>query len=111
MIASPKPVPLLFSLFLSTTWLYLSKIVSWYFFSIPIPVSSTVIYGFSFVYSGNFLANVEVDMFYNSRVQIGINPFDFSWLLKENEEFQSPEAVLVYSPNGMTGMSHIYHNL
>ena len=69
------------------------------------------IYGFSFVYSGNFLANVEVDMFYNSRVQIGINPFDFSWLLKENEEFQSPESVLVYSPNGMTGMSHIYHNL
>ena len=50
-------------------------------------------------------------MFYNSRVQIGINPFDFSWLLKENEEFQSPESVLVYSPNGMTGMSHIYHNL
>ena len=40
------------------------------------------IYGFSFVYSGNFLANVEVDMFYNSRAQIGINPFDFSWLLK-----------------------------
>ena len=69
------------------------------------------IYGFSFVYSGNFLANVEVDMFYNSRVQIGINPFDFSWLLKENEDFQSPESVLVYSPNGMTGMSHIYHNL
>ena len=69
------------------------------------------IYGFSFVYSGNFLANVEVDMFYNSRAQIGINPFDFSWLLKENEEFQSPEAVLVYSPNGVTGMSHIYHNL
>ena len=69
------------------------------------------IYGFSCVYSGNFLANVEVDMFYNSRVQIGINPFDFSWLLKENEEFQSPESVLVYSPNGMTGMSHIYHNL
>ena len=69
------------------------------------------IYGFSFVYSGNFLANVEVDMFYNSRVQIGINPFDFSWLLKENEQFQSPEAVLVYSPNGVTGMSHIYHNL
>ena len=69
------------------------------------------IYGFSFVYSGNFLADVEVDMFYNSRVQIGINPFDFSWLLKENEEFQSPESVLVYSPNGMTGMSHIYHNL
>ena len=69
------------------------------------------VYGFSFVYSGNFLANVEVDMFSNSRVQIGINPFDFSWLLKENEEFQSPEAVLAYSAEGLTGMSHIYHNL
>ena len=69
------------------------------------------VYGFSFVYSGNFLANVEVDMFSNSRVQIGINPFDFSWLLKENEEFQAPEAVLVYSSEGLTGMSHIYHNL
>lgn len=69
------------------------------------------VYGFSFVYSGNFLANVEVDMFSNARVQIGINPFNFSWLLKENEEFQAPEAVLVYSSKGLTGMSHIYHNL
>ena len=69
------------------------------------------VYGFSFVYSGNFLANVEVDMFSNARVQIGINPFDFSWLLKANEEFQAPEVVLVYSSEGLTGMSHMYHNL
>ena len=69
------------------------------------------IYGFSFVYSGNFLANVEVDMFSNARAQIGINPFDFTWLLKERETFQAPEAVLVYSSEGITGMSHIYHNL
>ncbi len=69
------------------------------------------IYGFSFVYSGNFLANVEVDMFSNARAQIGINPFDFTWLLKEGETFQAPEAVLVYSSEGITGMSHIYHNL
>ena len=33
-------------------------------------------YGFSLVYSGNFLANVEVDMYENARAQIGINPFD-----------------------------------
>lgn len=69
------------------------------------------VYGFSFVYSGNFLANVEVDMFSNARAQIGINPFDFTWLLKERETFQAPEAVLVYSSEGITGMSHIYHNL
>lgn len=68
-------------------------------------------YGFSLVYSGNFLANAEVDMHSNTRVQIGINPFDFSWILEKGEEFQTPEAVLVYSSNGLTGMSHIYHKI
>ncbi|AJH01946.1 alpha-galactosidase [Clostridium beijerinckii] len=69
------------------------------------------VYGFSLVYSGNFLADVEVDMYSKARAQIGINPFDFNWLLEKNEEFQTPESVLVYSPNGLTGMSHTYNNL
>lgn len=68
-------------------------------------------YGFSLIYSGNFLANVEVDMYDNARCQIGINPFDFSWLLNQGEEFTSPEAVLVYSNEGITGMSQIYQRL
>lgn len=69
------------------------------------------VYGFNLIYSGNFLANVEVDMHNNSRAQIGINPFDFTWNLEPGQEFQAPEAVMVYSPNGLTGMSHIYHDL
>uniref|UniRef100_UPI0025734CDE alpha-galactosidase n=1 Tax=Romboutsia ilealis TaxID=1115758 RepID=UPI0025734CDE len=69
------------------------------------------VYGFSLVYSGNFLANVEVDMYENARAQIGINPFDFTWLLKSKDEFTAPEAVLVYSNEGLTGMSHIYNCL
>ncbi|MGU8585802.1 alpha-galactosidase [Clostridium perfringens] len=69
------------------------------------------VYGFSLVYSGNFLANVEVDMYRNARAQIGINPFDFKWLLESKEEFQAPEVVLVYSSKGLNGMSQIYHNL
>ena len=68
-------------------------------------------YGFSLVYSGNFLANVEVDMYENARAQIGINPFDFTWILEEGEAFTAPEAVLVYSNEGLTGMSHIYNCL
>lgn len=68
-------------------------------------------YGFSLVYSGNFLANTEVDMHGNTRVQLGINPFNFSWLLEPGEEFNTPEAVLVYSDNGLNGMSSIYHNI
>ena len=68
------------------------------------------VYGFNLVYSGNFLANVEVDMYNNSRAQIGINPFDFSWLLKPNEEFQAPEAVLVYSSNGINRNESYIHD-
>ncbi|GEP66159.1 alpha-galactosidase [Clostridium beijerinckii] len=69
------------------------------------------VYGFSLVYSGNFLAAIEVDMYSKARAQIGMNPFDFNWILEKNEEFQAPEAVLVYSSDGLTGMSQIYNNL
>ena len=69
------------------------------------------VYGFNLIYSGNFLANVEVDMHGQARAQIGINPFDFTWNLETGQEFQAPEVVMVYSPNGLTGMSHIYHDL
>lgn len=69
------------------------------------------VYGFSFVYSGNFLANVEVDMYFKTRVQMGINSFNFNWLLQADDEFQTPETVLVYSNKGLNGMSKIYHNL
>lgn len=67
------------------------------------------VYGFNLVYSGSFLAEVEVDMFMKARVQLGINPFDFSWRLAKNEVFDSPEAVLVYSNKGLGEMSRIFH--
>lgn len=69
------------------------------------------VYGFSLVYSGNFLAQVEVDNFDVSRVSMGINPFDFNWLLEGGESFQTPEVVLVYSDKGLNGMSQTYHEL
>ncbi|WP_128894880.1 alpha-galactosidase [Longirhabdus pacifica] len=69
------------------------------------------VYGFNLVYSGNFLAQVEVDHYDVARASIGINPFDFSWTLEEGESFQAPEAVLVYSDQGLNGMSQQYHGL
>lgn len=69
------------------------------------------VYGVSFVYSGNFLAQVEVDHYDVTRVMMGINPFDFNWLLKPDHEFQTPEVVMVYSNQGLNGMSHVYHEL
>ncbi|WP_159881717.1 alpha-galactosidase [Paenibacillus puerhi] len=69
------------------------------------------VYGFSLVYSGNFAAAAEVDQFDTTRVSIGLNPFDFAWELSSGEAFQTPEAVLVYSDEGLGGMSRTYHRL
>lgn len=67
--------------------------------------------GFSLVYSGNFLAQVEVDTYEVSRVMLGIHPNNFSWVLNKNESFQTPEALLTYSRNGLNGMSQQLHHL
>ncbi len=67
--------------------------------------------GFSLIYSGNFLAQAEVDTFKVTRMMMGINPFGFSWCLKPWEEFQTPEAVMVYSAEGMNAMSQAFHRL
>ena len=69
------------------------------------------VYGFSLVYSGNYLGQVEVSTFDMTRVMIGINPEDFSWELKSGESFQTPEVVMVYSDKGLNKMSQTYHRL
>ncbi|MGG6433658.1 alpha-galactosidase [Anoxybacillus sp. D401a] len=69
------------------------------------------VYGFSLVYSGNFIGGVEVDHYDVARAFIGLNPFDFRWILHPNESFQTPEVVMVYSSDGLNGMSQTYHRL
>lgn len=69
------------------------------------------VYGFSLVYSGNFLAQAEVDDYDVTRVLLGIHPFEFEWTLLEGQSFQTPEAVMVYSDKGLNGMSQAFHNL
>ncbi len=69
------------------------------------------VYGFNLVYSGNFTAGVEVDQIFKARAYIGMNDYDFSWLLESGESFQAPEAVMVYSSHGFGEMSRVYHRL
>ncbi|WP_040949552.1 alpha-galactosidase [Gorillibacterium massiliense] len=69
------------------------------------------VFGFSLVYSGNFLAEAEVDPMGKVRVLMGLNPFDFDWQLDAGDSFQTPEAVMVYSAAGLGGMSRTYHKL
>lgn len=68
-------------------------------------------YGFNLVYSCNFSAIVDVDYNNSSRVMMGINPDDFGWTLQPGERFYAPEAVLVYSNEGLGGMSRTFHRL
>jgi alpha-galactosidase len=69
------------------------------------------VFAMSLVYSGNFLAQAEVDRLGSTRLSMGINPFEFSWLLEPGQSFQSPEVVLVHSSAGLGGMSAAYHEL
>lgn len=62
-------------------------------------------YGFNLIYSGNFLAQAEVDEWDNTRVMLGVNPEYFSWTLNNEESFMTPEAVMCFSSNGMNGLS------
>lgn len=69
------------------------------------------VYGFQFVYSGEFMGNVEVDNYEQTRVQMGINPEHFNWQLHAEESFQTPEVVMVYSDQGLNHMSQTFHDL
>jgi alpha-galactosidase len=69
------------------------------------------VFGFNFVYSSNFIMQVEVDHYDIARLLVGIHPIEFKWHLTAQESFQSPEVVMVYSNNGLNGMSQAFHTL
>lgn len=68
------------------------------------------VYATTLVYSGNFAINIEKGEFEDVRVMAGINPFNFHWRLKPGKKFCTPEALHVYTDNGLRGMSHIWHD-
>ncbi|MFT8842752.1 MAG: alpha-galactosidase [Schleiferilactobacillus harbinensis] len=69
------------------------------------------VYGIDLVYSGNHALTVEKDQIDQVRVVAGINPAGFTWELAGGAEFQTPEALLVYSHQGLNAMSQTYHRL
>lgn len=68
-------------------------------------------YGVSLLYSGSFLLSAEKDQFGQIRLVAGIHPDGFRWRLKPGETFQTPEAVLCYSGQGLEKLSQCYHRL
>ena len=68
-------------------------------------------YGFSLVYSGNFLAEAEVEPFGTTRVRLGIEPDTFGWRLEPGASFGTPEAIVAYSDAGLGALSDAFHGL
>ncbi|MCQ2491432.1 MAG: alpha-galactosidase [Lachnospiraceae bacterium] len=68
------------------------------------------VYAMALMYSGNFLAEVELDQYDQLRMQMGINSKNFDYLLKSGETFEGPEVLMTFTNEGFTKMSHIYHD-
>lgn len=69
------------------------------------------VYGFSLIYSGNHSTTAKIDQFGGLRVQQGINPYQFKWVLNSSESFYTPQSVMCYSDEGFGKMSREYHDV
>lgn len=69
------------------------------------------VYAMNFVYSGNFIAQTELDHRESVRMSLGIHPDGFEWVLNPGEQFEAPEAVLIYSAQGLGKMTRTFHDL
>lgn len=68
-------------------------------------------YAFCLVYSGNHLTQVERDQYQQVRATLGISPLSFDWKLEPGEAFQTPECIMAYSPDGIGGVSRLFHKI
>ena len=66
--------------------------------------SGDVYFG-TLAYSGNFKVLCTRDLFYTTRVSLGLNDHDFKHILKSKETFVTPVVYCGYSQNGFGEMS------
>lgn len=66
-------------------------------------------FAMNFVYSGSFRLQTEENEFGYTRMLGGLN--ECFWRLMPGETLHTPEMVMVYSGEGLSGMSHIFHAL
>lgn len=68
-------------------------------------------FGFGLVYSGNFVGGTEMNSEDYLRTYLGINDFNFRWILEPGKDFQAPEVIMTYSSEGFNKMSQNFHKL
>lgn len=84
------------------------------FFALTSPTtteSSGEAWGFNLIYTGSFAATAERFSHGFVRVLLGLNPLHASIPVAPGDTFTSPEAVGVYSSEGVGGMSRSFHQL
>jgi len=84
------------------------------FFALHSPTATETsgeVWGFNLVYTGSFAATTERFSHGFVRVLLGLNPLHASIPVQPGETFTSPEAVAIYSSEGLGGMSRSFHNL
>ena len=69
------------------------------------------VYGVSLVYSSSYILKCEGTNDGQALLCGGINDFDFEWTLMPGEEFETPEALIAYSNEGLGKMSRAYHDV
>ncbi|MCR5215449.1 MAG: alpha-galactosidase [Lachnospiraceae bacterium] len=65
--------------------------------------------GCNLIYSGNHMEIAQVSAYGKLHVLQGLHEKYFSWHLASGESFESPEAVMTLSMDGMNGMSQNMH--
>ncbi|MDD2297180.1 MAG: alpha-galactosidase [Sphaerochaetaceae bacterium] len=66
-------------------------------------------YGCNLIYSGDHAQMIEVSPYGKVRLLTGLNPATFRWQLHAGEKFQTPEAILTFSHEGLNGASRNFH--
>ena len=67
-------------------------------------------FGLALIYSSSFRIAVEGAQNGSTRLLGGINDFAFSKTLVPGESFDTPEAALAFSPDGIGGLSRVFHD-
>lgn len=66
---------------------------------------------FSLVYSGNFKYELGLDEYDQVRILSMINDESFDYILNKDEDFYSPECLMVYSSKGVNKATQTMHDL
>ena len=67
--------------------------------------------GVMLMYSGSHKEEIEKDQTGNVRITAGIQDEGFCWKLDPGEEFQTPEAIVSFSCEGLNGISRNFHRI